>query len=370
MTIIVFMKRIPLLILTALVLLGCRQAPGTLTLLIGTYTDTDSKGIYTYRFNLADGTATPLSVTEIANPSFLAVTPDLQTVYAVTEQSSGAGVSSFAFDAAEGTLALKNRQAIEVRNPCHICFLGKSVTVANYSSGSLSYFPLAEDGSLEPGRTDAFSGSGPDSLRQEHPHIHSSIVSPDGRYVFVIDLGSDAIYRYPLADGRITDFEPVRFSTPAGQGPRHSVFSKDGRFFYVITELGGDVLAYEYSSGDLRLIQEIEADPLHARGSADIHFSPDGKFLYASNRLQGDGIAIFRQDPATGLLEYVGYQYTGIHPRNFAITPDGRFVLVACRDSDGVQVFRRDSATGLLKDSGKDIKVPRPVCIIPCRTEE
>ena len=194
-------------------------------------------------------------------------------------------------------------------------------------------------------------------------------MSPDGNFVFVIDLGSDALYRYPLSDGRITDFEPVLFSTPAGQGPRHSVFSKDGRFLYVITELGGDVLVYEYASGDLRLIQDIDADPLHARGSADIHFSPDGKFLYASNRLHGDGIAIFRQDPATGLLSYAGYQYTGIHPRNFAITPDGRYVLVACRDSDAVQVFRHDPATGLLKDCGKDIRVPRPVCVIPCPTE-
>ncbi|MBP3269733.1 MAG: beta-propeller fold lactonase family protein, partial [Bacteroidales bacterium] len=83
-----------------------------------------------------------------------------------------------------------------------------------------------------------------------------------------------------------------------------------------------------------------------------------------SNRLKGDGLAIFRQDPDTGLLTYVGYQNTGIHPRNFAITPNGKFLLVACRDSDEVQVFSRDSETGLLKDTGRDIKIPHPVCVL------
>ena len=133
---------------------------------------------------------------------------------------------------------------------------------------------------------------------------------------------------------------------------------------YVLTELGGNVIAYDYNGGDLKQIQVIEADPLHAGGSADIHFSPDGKFLYASNRLKGDGLAIFSQDPSTGLLTSAGYQETGIHPRNFTLSPDGRFVLVACRDNDEVQVFSRDSETGLLNDTGKDIKVPHPVCVI------
>ena len=139
---------------------------------------------------------------------------------------------------------------------------------------------------------------------------------------------------------------------------------------YVLTELGGNVLAYAYEGGNLRLIQKVEADPLHASGSADIHFSPDGRFLYASNRLEGDGLAIFRQDRETGKLSWVGYQKTGIHPRNFAITPNGQLVLVACRDSDVIQVFRRNPESGLLKDTGKDIKIPRPVCVLMTPSQE
>ena len=42
-----------------------------LTMLVGTYTSGTSKGIYSYRFNEEDGTATPLSETEVENPSYL-----------------------------------------------------------------------------------------------------------------------------------------------------------------------------------------------------------------------------------------------------------------------------------------------------------
>lgn len=57
------------------------------------------------------------------------------------------------------------------------------------------------------------------------------------------------------------------------------------------------------------------------------------------------------------MLTKVGYQLTGIHPRNFIITPNGKYLLVACRDSNVIQVYERDTDTGLLTDIRKDIKV-------------
>ena len=358
------MNKSTALLIFLLSLVGCSGRQDTLTLLVGTYTNSGSKGIYSYDFNQKTGESSPLAVTEIANPSFLAVAPDNKTVFAVTEQQKDASVSAFDYNAAEGTLQFRNSQPTYGKDPCHVTFIGKEVSVTNYSSGSLTVFPLDGEGNLEEGTLLEYFENGPDSIRQERSHIHSSQVSPDGKWLFVIDLGGDYIYRYPVVDGKVSSFEAVKIKVPEGEGPRHFDFSKDGRFMYVVTELGGSVLAYEYNDGDLSLIQQVEADPLHARGSADIHFSPDGKFLYASNRLQGDGIAIFKQDLSSGQLEYVGYQYTGIHPRNFAISPNGLFVLVACRDSDLIQIFSRDLKTGLLTETGKDIKVPHPVCVI------
>lgn len=147
----------------------------------------------------------------------------------------------------------------------------------------------------------------------------------------------------------------------ADSGPRHLTFSPNGKFAYLITELSGKVIAFSYEDGKLEEIQSIAADTVGARGSADIHLSPDGKFLYASNRLQADGIAIFAV-AADGTLTKVGYQPTGIHPRHFNITPNGKYLLAACRDSNIIQVYERDAETGLLKDAGKGIVVDKPVC--------
>nr|WP_305051451.1 lactonase family protein [Elizabethkingia bruuniana] len=87
------------------------------------------------------------------------------------------------------------------------------------------------------------------------------------------------------------------------------------------------------------------------------------KYLYASNRLKGDGIAVFSIDQKNGKLTKAGYQPTGIHPRNFAITPNGKLLLVANRDSDQIQVFKIDAKTGLLNNTNQDIKLSMPVCI-------
>ena len=64
-----------------------------------------------------------------------------------------------------------------------------------------------------------------------------------------------------------------------------------------------------------------------------------------------------------GTLTYAGYQATGSHPRNFNITPNGRWLLVACRDTDAIEIYALDPATGLLSDTSRRIPVQRPVFV-------
>ena len=205
---------------------------------------------------------------------------------------------------------------------------------------------------------------GPDLSRQDTPHIHCSVFSPDGRYVYASDFSADRILRFEVtSDGIDNDSEDqTAFQLDPDYGPRHLVFSPNGKYFYVIGELSGTVTAFRYKKGELTRIGVVDADPYDGRGSADIHISPDGKFLYASNRLVNDGISVFaiKKD---GSLEFVANQATRIHPRNFNISPDGRFLLCACRDSDIIQVFSRDANTGLLTDTGRNIAVRHPVCV-------
>ena len=63
------------------------------------------------------------------------------------------------------------------------------------------------------------------------------------------------------------------------------------------------------------------------------------------------------------MLETAGYQTTAKHPRNFAITPNGKYLLAACRDGNVIQVYERNAETGRLADTGKDIRLSQPVCI-------
>ena len=130
-----------------------------------------------------------------------------------------------------------------------------------------------------------------------------------------------------------------------------------------MSELSGKVTVFRYDDGRLETLQEIVSDSVGARGGADIHISPDGKFLYSSNRLKADGIAIFSVDGQTGLLTRIGYQPTGAHPRQFNITPNGKYLLCCCRDSNKIQVFRRDKQTGMLTDTHQDIPVSMAVCV-------
>lgn len=131
----------------------------------------------------------------------------------------------------------------------------------------------------------------------------------------------------------------------------------------MLTEISGEIMVFDTSDGQLSPVQTVTADTLGAQGSADIHLSPDGRFLYASNRLQGDGLAIFSVDSVSGELTRVGYQSTGAHPRNFAISPNGKYLLVACRDTDAIEIYRRNIDNGLLTFEDV-VAMPKPTCLI------
>lgn len=348
---------------------------GEMFLLAGTYTSAEgSKGVYVYRFDTVTGESGQISMAVVSNPSYLVLSPDEKYVYTVGENDKGnSAVHAFAFDKKNGNLTNINSQLTNSAGPCYITIdnRGKNVHTANYGGGSISSFQVKSDGSLTPATSVMlFEGSGPDTKRQESPHLHSVRYSPDGHFLFATDLGTDKLYRFSVSDtpfeGQPSIYESslTEFAAPAGTGPRHFDFHPDGgRYLYLLGELSGEIIVYDYHFGELQQKQVIASDTVGARGSADIHVSPDGRYLYASNRLQADGVSIFSINSDDGTLEKVGYQSTGKHPRNFVITPNGKFLLVACRDDNVIQVFRINEETGLLTDINKDIYISMPVCL-------
>ena len=340
-------------------------------LFVGTYDNEYHRGIYVFRFNMLTGDCTETGAAEISNPSYLTPSADGKYVYAISElgATDAAVAAAFSFDRKTGELKFLNSRHTGDPDPCYVTVDGgnRFVVTANYSGGSVTVFLVSEkNGTLLPYvQLFKFHGSGPDGVRQKSPHLHCVVFSPGQRYLFASDLGSDKIYRFEVRydDPSFPLQYTGAFSLDPGTGPRHIAFHPSGKYMYLIGELSGKVSVLQYENGDMTLVQTVVADTVEGRGSADIHVSPDGTYLYVSNRLKDDGIAIFAINLHSGELTWTGYQPTGMHPRSFVITPDGNYLLVACRDENAVQVFVRDAATGLLTDTGKKIQAERPVCL-------
>lgn len=340
-------------------------------LVVGTYTSGSSEGIYVFKFNTTTGEALLENSTKSSNPSYLAVSPDQKFVFAVNEDAPG-HVSSYCFDKTTGKLSLVSQQPSKGNHPCYVTVSnnGKWLLAGNYSSGNFSVYRINKNGALDSAKTSIqHEGYSVNADRQQAPHVHATVLSKDNKYLFVPDLGIDKlmIYSFNARNGKVAPAKIPFQLVEAGAGPRHFDFTPSGRFAYLMEELTGSISAYSYYKGTLTLVQNISALPGNfngAVGSADIHVSPDGKFLYASNRGESNTIAIFSISEATGMLRPVGHQpVLGKAPRNFNFDPSGNFLLVANQNSDEIVVFAIDHTTGLLTDTGKRIKVSKPVCI-------
>lgn len=357
--------------------MGCtpRGQSSTLTadhdtqlMLVGTYTDAGSEGIYSLRFNQTTAEWQLLDSAKVGNPSFLAIDSNRALVYAVSENGDATdALHLLSLNPSTGAMQSKGSWKTQGEAPCYVSFAPRMAVTANYTGGSLSLFPLDANGLPAPIDT-LFLGEAncSDPERQATPHVHCTHFSPDNRYLFATDFSSDRLLRFAVNDtAPLLSSPEVAATLEAGSGPRHLTFAPDGRHAYLISELSGmiHVFAYQANNGALTLKQIIETDSVHARGSAHIQLSPDGHFLYASNRLSHEGIAIFAVSPNEGTLTPAGYQLTGRHPRHFALSPNGCYLLVACRDSHAIEIYQRDPSKGTLTPTGQTIPMSKPVFI-------
>lgn len=359
------MKQILCLAAAVALFAACSVQPHTLTLLVGTYTEdarpSNDRGVFLYSLDTKSLEASRIGVAVSGNPSFVIQARDGKTAYAVNEFNDGRqGVSSYTFGPEGITLVSEGGIPRGGEDPCNILYTGDAIVTSNYTGGSISVFAVNDDGSIGP-LTQTWAPDLPGTA-----HIHSAAISPDGRYIFAADLGNDCLHRFIRLDGPA----PLGESTVAWSnadtlkyGPRHFCFSQDGKHAYLLCELGDKLVCFDYDGGELTPVQTLTAYQGQGHGSADIHLSPDGRFLYTSHRLKEDGVAVFQVDGASGKVTPAGFQPTGIHPRNFTITPDGKLLLCACRDSDRIEIYAIDPATGALSATGKTIGLPSPVCV-------
>ena len=348
---------------------------------IGTYTPKDgaSRGIYAVRLDTVTGTLSePVLAAACASPTFLALHPDGQVLYALSETDAvggrpGGGATAYQIDPAAGRLTILNQQPTGGIGCAHVGVdpAGHTLALASYGGGQVTSFPLAADGRIDPRASmQLLKGPlGPNRDRQDQPHPHSVTFSPDSRFAYLCDLGLDKIFCYRIEHAALTP--AGAFASAPGAGPRHSKFSADGRFFYVLNELNGTIATYacDAATGTLTPKQVVATLPAGFSGGntcAEIRLHPNGRFVYGSNRGH-DSLAVFARNATDGTLTPVEIvPCGGKHPRNFALSPDGAWLVCANRDSNNLAVFKVDPDSGRLTATGHTARVPMAVCVLFC----
>lgn len=336
---------------------------------IGTYTKGESKGIYSFTLHAAKGSIDDIRlVAEVENPTYLSISNDQDALYSVVKKGNLGGVASYAINHADGALDFINMQVTEGPSPCHISVdqHEKHVVIANYHRGSIEAHPL-HNRAVQPVTSVILNeGSGPNTERQEKPHVHFAGFTPDQKYVVAIDLGTDKLETYKLANLTLTKVQSLALAP--GCGPRHIAFHPNGKFAYIITELSNEiiVLTYNPENGSFHEIQYDTAVPLDYRFKSQggaIHVSGDGRFVYASIRGY-NSIAVYKINEETGKLSLIEHTPTeGLWPRDFSLDPSEEFLVVANQESNNLALFERNKETGRLTLLQSDVSVPYPVCV-------
>jgi 6-phosphogluconolactonase len=361
------------------VIVGMQQAQAAeLLVFVSAFAKGNDGGIHAFQLNTETGKLTPTHRTgEMEHPFFTALSPDRKFLYAIHAPGTFGGkepeqVSAYAVVGDKGELKLLNRQSAKGTAACYLQVdaTGKTVLVANYTSGSVAALPVKADGSL--GEAASFVqhvGSSVNPARQSEPHAHCFVISPDNRHAYAADLGLDQVRAYAL-DPTTAKLTPARqpfVRTVPGAGPRHLTFDPSAKHVYVINELKNSVSVFNYDAPTGVLIegQTISTLPADFKGEsycADLKITPNGRFLYGTNRGH-HSLAAYRiaDDGSLTLLEIK--PSLGDGPQNLVITPDGKLLLCANMPGNNVAVFRINAETGALTSVGDPIQMPSPSCI-------
>lgn len=369
------------LVVIAVLSFGCRSdsqhdlpgSSGNIYLIAGSYSGEEGNDIHLVEIDVND---TVLRITGGArvgnNPSFLTLSPDGSLLYAVNETDSfsgteSGGITALRYDPADSLLEVAGELSISGRGPCHISTDddGRFLFVSSYSSGGLSVVANDEKGmpELETVYLDYDGGTAGDS------HTHMAFQPGGGHILYVSDLGLDRIMVYHTihAGNNLILREDNPITLPEGSGPRHFVVDTTGTTLYILNELSSEIIVVKrYITGDYREMQRISTIPPDFSGDnfpADIHWSADYRFIYASNR--GHNSISVMEHKQDGTLELKGIvDCGGDWPRNFVLTPDGRFMVVANRKSGTLNLFTLNTGTGIPVNSDSKVIIDSPACVI------
>lgn len=341
---------------------------------IGSYSSGSGEGITMFTLDSNTGRLSPaFEPVKITNPSYLAFSREESILYTVMETDRfdgrhGGGVAAFSVDTA-GRLTMINAQPTYGRCPCYLSAdrRGQVLLAANYWEGTCSAFPLTQGGQILPNSAIVrHTGCGPVKERQETPHVHFADYTPDGKYAYTVDLGTDSVDFYTYDDAVLTQEPSLTIRLRPGSGPRHMIFAPKAPYAYIVNEISSEVTVVKYKenyqSEIIQYVSTLPEDFDTENTAAAVLLSADGRFLYASNRGH-DSVAVYAVGH-DGCLSRIGFCPSGGNgPRDIRLTPDGSWLLAANEKSNNVAVLRLNQQTGMPEPTGISAAVHSPVCI-------
>lgn len=367
------MKLLPLFFL-ALFFFGCKtvtvkQNNMNTSFYVGTYTNKESKGIYKYQISEKGELQKIGLVAETINPTFLTKSKDQKTLFAVGETNvNGTGYVK-SFKITKDSLSLISKEESGGAGPCFVAINDDNyVVTANYGGGSVGLLKADASGKLSKLLyVQQHTGKGATD-RQKGPHAHSAWFHPTKKEVISVDLGTNELLFSTIdtTTNQLVATTQKSLKMAAGAGPRHITFHPNNQWIYVLNELDNTVSLVKEKDENYFVdfsITTLPSDFTAYSKAADIHITKDGKFLYASNRGH-ESIVMYAVNSENGTLKTIGYEpVLGKNPRNFSLSPDEQFLLVANQDTDNIVSFKRDTVTGTLTFV-IEVTAPTPVCIL------
>ena len=332
-------------------------------------------GVYSFILNKDAKPSTPILIAELESPSFIALHPSENFLYAISKVTEGKVQNGkvFAYKV-NNKLELINNKQSGGAGPCFISLTkdSKSVLVAHYGDGKVSSLPILSDGSVgEANAVIQHEGSVPNSDRQTGPHAHNIRTNSSGNFALSCDLGADKIFIHPI-EKETGCLLPSTFEGKASKisaGPRHFDFDAENNHIYVANELDSTVAIYSFDStkGELTYIDHASSLPpgySEPNTLSEIVMHPSGKWLYTANRGL-DSIAVFAVESKGKKIRLLTQvSCGGKTPRHFHIDPTGKILLSANQNSGNVAIFIIDEATGIPKATGDSVAVPGASCIV------
>lgn len=356
------------------------QNPSNNLLVVGSYTqkeghvDGKGYGIYILDFNESTGQLSYIdSIAGFTNPSYLTMSDDGQNIYTVNETKDQTGTNATIHHLGlddQGKYQIISEQKSSGIYPCHLSLddSGNFLFVSNYG-GSINAIKINSDSSLGP-ILDSLNIEKVDSFntRQDAPHPHMLLPVYDD-LVVLSDLGSNAITLFQMNQGKFKFKSRAYLNDQAG--PRHLAYQDST--IYVLNELNNTIEVFKTRSSrnTLQRIQAIDLlDDMSTKdeiNSAAIKIHPNKKFLYASNRdvISGtnNSISVFEINDSNHLTKVQEKDSGGLIPRDFAISPDGQFILVGHQDSNNIKTFKIEQSTGKILELNQTFKIATPVCL-------